>query len=175
MVAIGAVLTILAGLGTVRILADPTVHWAWVATGALVSVAGVWAGVPEVGPAVVVGGVIAGLAVITALTRASWTRSAGLGLAAAIGWAALSGAAGRPWATVGGALCTGIAPWVAVLPRVRKLPSRRRAAPSFLAAHVILVSLAARWIGIVPHAGWLRVAAVAVAGLAVATTTRPRA
>ena len=45
--AVGALLMTLAALGASRLLADSAVHWAWVATGALISTAGVWAGVPD--------------------------------------------------------------------------------------------------------------------------------
>jgi hypothetical protein len=40
---------------------------------------------------------------------------------------------------------------------------------------MVLVLLAARWIGVDPHAGWGRVAIVAFAGIAVAMATRRRA
>ena len=173
MVAIGGLLTVLAGAGTARLLTD--LRWWWVAAGAIVSAAGVWAGVPEVGPAVLVGGGLTGLVTTTAVTRATWAPSAGVGVAAILGWAALSGAAGRPWATVGGALCAGIAPGLAIRPVLPTLSQSRSAGPWLLGAHTVLVILAARWIGVVPHAGWSRVAVVAVAGLAVATATRPRA
>jgi hypothetical protein len=174
MVAVGALVTILAGAGTARLLADPAVHWGWVAAGALISAGGVWAGVPETGPAVVVGSAFTGLVTSAALTRARWGPSAGAGVAAALGWAALSGAVGRPWASVGGALCTGMAPWVALRPLL-PLSWRRSPPPWLLGGHIVLVILAARWIGVIPYAGWLRVAVVALAGLAVATATRPRA
>ncbi|MCA1846966.1 MAG: hypothetical protein LC792_27975 [Actinobacteria bacterium] len=175
MVAVGALLTLLAGVGAARLLADPVVHWGWVATGALISAAGIWAGVPETGPAVVVGGALTGLVTTAALTRASWAPSAGVGVAAVLGWAAQSGAAGRPWASIGGALCTGMAPWLAIRPVLPRLSRSPGAGPWFLGAHIALAVVAARWIAVVPHAGWHRVAAVAVAGLAVATATRPRA
>jgi hypothetical protein len=175
MVAVGVLLTMLAGAGTARLLADPVGHWGWVAAGSLISAAGVWAGVPEVGPAVVVGGGFTGLVATAALTRASWAPSAGVGVAAVLGWAAQSGAVGRPWASVGGALCTGIAPWLAIRPLLPTFSWSRRVGPWVLGAHTVLVILAARWVGVVPEAGWHRVALVAVAGLAVATATRPRA
>ena len=129
MVAVGALVTMLAGAGIARLLADPAVHWGWVAAGALISAGGVWAGVPETGPAVVVGGVFAGLVTAAALTRASWAPSAGVGVAAALGWAALSGAVGRPWASVGGALCTGMAPWLAIRPLLPTLSWSRNKTP----------------------------------------------
>jgi hypothetical protein len=175
MVAFGALLTVLAGAGAARLLADPAFHWRWVAVGALISAAGVWAGVPETGPAVVAGGGFSGLATTAALTRASWAPSAAVGLAAVLGWAAQSGAAGRPWASVGGALCAGIAPWFAIRPLLPTFAWSRPAGPWLLGAHTVLVALAARWIAVVPHAGWHRVVLVAVAGLAVAMATRPRA
>ena len=173
MIAAGGIVTVLAGAGAVRILADPRIHWAWVAAAAVSSAAGVWAGVPETGPALVAAGGIAGLAGAAALTGAHWEPAAGLGLAAVVGWAALSGAAGRPWAALGGALCTGVAPWFALRPVFRRRrPSPR---PWLLAAHVALVVLAARWIGVHPHAGWGRVAVVALAGMAVAMVSRRQA
>ena len=174
MVFVGGVLMMLAGVGIAGLLAD-AVPWGWVAAGALISTAGVWAGVPEVGPAVVVGGCLTGLGTTAALFRASWAPSAGLGVAAVIGWAALTGAAGRPWAAVGGALCAGMAPWLALRPLLPTNPWSWRAGPWLLGAHAVLVVVAARWIAVVPQAGWHRVAVVGVAGLAVATATRPRA
>src|SRR5207244_3146213 len=114
MVVVGAIVTVLGSLGAFRLLAGCEVGWGWVAAGSLVSIAGVWAGVPETGPALITGGALAGLAVATAVTRSHWVPSAGLGIAAVVGWAALAGAVGRPWATLGGALCTGVAPWVAL-------------------------------------------------------------
>lgn len=175
MAAVGAFITGLAGFGTVRLLADHGLGWRWVAAGSLVSAAGVWAGVPETGPAVLAGGVLVGLATCGTLTRARWAPAAGLGVAVALGWAALSGAAGRPWAAVGGALCTGAAPWFALRPLLPRLARLRRPGPWLLVAHAALVVLAARWIGVEPDAGWARVAVVVVAGLAVAAATQRRA
>jgi hypothetical protein len=177
MVAIGAIVTMLAGAGAARLLADPATHWAWVAAGALMSAAGVWAGVPETGPALLVAGGIAGLAATAALTGARWAPAAGMGVAAVLGWAALSGAAGRPWSALGGALCTGVAPWFALCPPLRA-PYRSRSQsprPWLLGAHTALVILAARWIGVDPHSGWGRVAIVAFGGLVVTMATRRRA
>jgi hypothetical protein len=175
MIAAGAMVTTLAGAGMARLLADPVIHWAWAAAGALISAAGVWAGVPETGPSVLAAGGIAGLAAAAALTGARWTSMAGWGIATVLGWAALSGAAGRSWAALGGALCTGVAPWFAL---TSLLPGRgvvRSPRPWFLGAHAALVVLAARWIGVDPHAGWLRVAVVAFVGIAVSMTTRRQA
>ena len=175
MVTVGLIVTLVGGVGTRRLLADPSTHWGWVATGALMSVAGVWAGVPETGPALLAAGAIFGLAGSAALTGARWAPTAGIAVAAVLGWAALSGAAGRPWAALGGALCTGVAPWLALWPPFWA-PSRSRS-PSLrlLGAHMALVILAARWIGVNPHAGWGRVAIVAFAGLVVTVASRRRA
>jgi hypothetical protein len=171
----GALVTLFGGAGAIRLLADPAVAWGWVAAGTLVSAAGVWAGVPETGPAVLVGGGLAGLTVAAALTRARWAPAAGASAAAVIGWAALSGAAGRPWAAIGGALCSGVAPWFALRPLL-PMPSRSWSpGPWLLGAHAVLVMFASRWIGVVPHAGWLRVAVLAAVGLSVAVATRRRA
>jgi hypothetical protein len=175
MVVVGALLAILAGVGTARLLADRAVHWGWVAGATLISAAGVWAGVPETGPAVVAGGALTGLVTAAAMSRASWAPSAGVGVAAVLAWAAQSGAAGRPWASVGGALCTGMAPWLAVRPMLPRFSWSRSAGPWLLWAHIVLVVLAARWIAVVPHVAWVRVAVIAVAGLTVATATQPRA
>ena len=175
MAAAGVVGTILAGVGATRLLAEPGIHWAWVAAGALVSAAGVWAGVPETGPALLAGGAIIGLAGSAALTGARWAPAAGLGLAAVLGWAAASGAAGRPWAIVGGTLCTGIAPWFAARQPVSTPWRGRNPGAWLLGAHLVLAILAARWIGVAPHPGGQRVAIVAAAGLAVALVTRRRA
>ena len=175
MTAAGVLITVLAGLGAVRLLADPAIGWAWVASGTLISTFGVYAGVPETGPPLLVGGAVAGLAATAALARSRWLPTAGGGLGAVMGWAALSGAAGRPWAAVGGALCTGLAPWFALRPLLPTLSLSRPPRPWLLAAHALLVIVAARWIGVDPHAGWRRVAVVATVGLAVAMTTRRQA
>ncbi len=169
--ALGVVVTSMAGVGAVRLLADRSVEPVWVAMGSVVSAAGVWAGVPETGPALLVGGGLMGLAVASVVTRSRWGPAAGLGAAAVLCWAALSGAAGRPWAAIGGALCTGVAPWFALRPR--SLPVRRATPPAswLLGAHCILVLLAARWIGVVPDAGWGRVAFVGCVGTAVVCAT----
>jgi len=174
MVAAGVVVTVLAGAGSARLLAAPGGGWRWTAVGSLVSAAGVWAGVPETGPALLAGGALTGLAAVAVVTGSRWAPTAGLGAAGVIGWAALSGAAGRPWAALGGALCTGLAPWLALVPPVR--PGRgRHVGPPLLAAHTALVAVAARWIGVTPAAGWGRVTVVAAAGLAVAIAARWRA
>jgi hypothetical protein len=175
MVVAGVIVTILAALGAARLLTDPAFHWAWAAAGALISAAGIWAGVPETGPALLVAGGLAGLASAAALSRAHWTSAAGWGVATVLGWAALSGAARYPWAPLGGALCTGVAPWSALC---SLLPSRRGSrspSPWLLGAHVALVIFAARWIAVDPDAGWGRVAIVAFAGIAVSVTARRRA
>jgi hypothetical protein len=174
-VAAGALVLVLAGAGAARLLTDPAIGWGWVAAGALVSALGVWAAVPETGPALLVGGSLVGLTATAGLSRAAWAPAAGAGLAAVVGWAALSGASGRPWAAIGGALCAGLAPWLAVRPLL-PAPSRGwTAGPWLLCAHAVLVLLAARWIGVVAHAGWPRVAVVATAGAAVAGATRSTA
>ena len=174
-IAAGVVMTLLAGAGTARLLADPAIHQGWVAAGGLVSVVGVWAGVPETGPVLLVGGALMGLAAMAALTRAHWAPSAGVGAAALLGWAALSGAAGRPWAALGGTLCTGVAPWCAVHWLLAPGRGSRGPRPWLLAAHMVLVVLAARWIGVDPHAGWVRVVIVGLAGGVVAIVHRPQA
>jgi len=178
MVAAGALVTMLAGAGAARCLADRVTHWAWVAAAVLISAAGVWAGVPETGPALLVAGSLIALVATTALTGSCWAPTAGVGLAALLGWAALSGAAGRPWAAVGGALCTGVAPWLALRPRVPTACGSgiKGGSPLWLlGAHLALVLLAARWIGVDPHAGWGRVAIVVFAGIAVAMAAGRRA
>jgi len=175
MVAVGVVITLAGGLGAARLLADPAVGWGWVAAGSLASAAGVWAGVPETGAALLAGGGLTGLAAAAVVTRSRWGPTAGFGVAAVVGWAALSGAAGRPWAAVGGALCTGLAPWFALRPPRRVIRPDRSRGPWLLGAHALLVIVAARWIGVVADAGWGRVAIVAAAGLAVAVTAARRA
>ena len=170
----GAILALFAGAGTARLLAEPAIGWPSVAVGALISAAGVWAAVPETGPALLVGGVVAGLAAGAALTRSQWERSAGMGLAAVLGWAALIGAAGRPWAALGGALCFGVAPWFGLLPLSATGLGRVRSF-GLLGGHIALVILAARWIGVDPHAGWSRVVILAVAGMVLAMIVRRQA
>jgi hypothetical protein len=51
MVAAGVVVTLLACVGSVRLLAARGIGWQWTAVGSLVATAGVWSGVPETGPA----------------------------------------------------------------------------------------------------------------------------
>jgi hypothetical protein len=175
MAAVGAFVVVLAGAGVARLLSDAAVGWGWVAAGTLVSAGAVWAGVPETGPVLLAGGALTGLATTAVLTRSRWAPTAGAGVAAVVGWAALSGAAGRPWAAVGGALCTGVGPWFALRPLLPSPAWGRDPGPWLLGVHMALVVLAARWIGVEPHAGWGRVAVVAGAGLAVAVATRRRA
>jgi hypothetical protein len=175
MVGAGAVITVLAGAGAAHLLADSVTHWAWVAAGALISAGGVWAGVPETGPAVLAAGGILGLAAAAGLTRARWTSTAGWGVACVLGWAALSGAAGRPWAALGGALCTGVAPWLALASLFSGRRPSRKSGPWLLGAHLALVILAARWIGVDPHAGWIRVGIVAFVGIGVSMSTSRQA
>ncbi|MDQ1498779.1 MAG: hypothetical protein QOI86_2119, partial [Actinomycetota bacterium] len=62
MVALGAGVMLAAGLGAASLLADPALGWGWVAAGSVVSAAGVWAGVPETGPALLAGGTLTGFA-----------------------------------------------------------------------------------------------------------------
>jgi hypothetical protein len=168
----GGLVTGLAAVGAVRLLADAAIPSAWVVIGSLLSTVGVWAGVPETGPALLAGGGLTGLAVAAALTRSRWAPAAGAGVAAVVGWAALSGASGRPWAAVGGALSAGVAPWWALRPLLPTQTWGPKAGPWLLCAHGVLVGLAARWIGVAPHAGWNRVAVVAVLGFAVAAAGR---
>jgi len=170
--AAGVLVTLLAGAGAARLVDDPTVGWRWVAAGALISAAGVWGGVPETGPALLAGGGLTGLVGAARVTRSSWSPAAGMGIAVILGWAALSGAAGRPWAALGGTLCTGVAPWYTLGRPPRPACRSRSPGPGLLFAHTALVVLAARWIGVVPEAGWSRVLVVGVAGLAVAATVR---
>lgn len=175
MAAAGALIMVLAGCGAGRLRAESAVGWRWVAAGSLASAAGIWAGVPETGPAVLAGACLSGLAASGALTRAKWAPGAGMGLAAVLGWAALSGASGRPWAAVGGALCSGVAPSFALWPRLPVRVRSRPPGPWLLVAHLGLVVLAARWVGVDPDAGWARVVILAIVGLGVAGVTRRRA
>jgi len=175
LVAVGGLIVVLAAAGVVRFLGDSGLHWRWVGVAALVSAGGVWAAVPETGPALVAGGALAGLVAAGLLTGARWAPSAGVGVAAALGWAALSGASDRPWAALGGALCAGVAPWLAVRP---VLPTPRwsgRPGPWFLAGHLGLVIASSRWIAIDPRPDWGRVSVVAIAGVLVAMAYRPQA
>ena len=178
MVAAGAIVTMLAGAGAFRCLADRATHWAWVAAAALISAAGVWAGVPETGPALLAGGGLIGLVASAAARpglagprRRAWVWPP------FSGGPRSSGAAGRPWAALGGALCTGVAPWLALRPLVPTSCGSwsQRPRPWLLGAHMALVLLATRWVGVDPHAGWGRVAIVVFAGMAVAMATRRQA
>lgn len=173
--AAGAVVIVLAGFGTRYLLAEWAVDWRWVAAGSLVSMSGVWAGVPETGPALLAGGALTGLTLAALVTRSRWAPAAGAGLGALLGWAALSGAAGRPWAAVGGALCAGVAPSFAFRPLLLAPIGIREAGPWLLGVHTVLVLLSARWIGVDPQAGWNRAAVVVAAGLFLAGATRRRA
>lgn len=173
--ALAALVVVLAAIGARRLLADRAVGWGWVAAGALASAACIWAGVPETGPVILVGGALAGSSAAAVLFGARWAPSAGPGAAAVLGWAALSGARGGTWATMGGALCCGVAPWFAVRGRLRAGRWRANAGPALLLAHFAVAALAARWIGVVPDAGWHRVGIVALAGFAAAGVLSRRA
>lgn len=175
MVAVAAAVVVLAAIGARRLLADPAAGWGWVAAGTLASAACIWGAVPETGPVILAGGALAGHSAAAALTGARWAPSAGLAAAAVLGWAALSGAVGRPWAAVGGALCSGVAPWFAIRRRGGADRWGAAAGPWLLVAHFALAALAARWIGVVPDAGWLRVGIVALAGFAVVGVSSRRA
>jgi hypothetical protein len=175
MAAVGVLVTLLACVGSGLLLTDEHIRWEWVAAGALTSASAVWAGVPETAPAVLAAGCLTGVAVYAAFTGSSLSPAAGAGMAAVIGWAALSGASGRPWAEVGGALCTGVAPWLAVRTLLPVSGLGLRPGPWLLCAHAGLAALAARWIGVVPHAGWGRVAAMAAFGLAMTAIARREA
>ena len=175
MVALAAIVAILAGVGATRLLADSPANWAWLAVAALVSAGGVWAGVPETAPALLAAGGMAGLIAAARLTAARWAPTAGLGLGLILGWAALTGAAGRPWAALGGALCSGVAPWFALPRRSPNRGNSLGARPWLLGAHASIVFVAARWIGVDPAPGWGRVAIVIFAGVLVACAARRQA
>jgi hypothetical protein len=165
-----SLLIVVAGAsGARRVARGWTRDGRWVGLALLASSVGVWAGVPETGPAIVVGGVIAGLTLVSG--RAGVTPTGAAVLTLAIGWAALAGAIGRPWASVGGALALGALPGLGV---ARVLPRRwsRPAGPWLLAAHVVLAAIAARWIGVAPNAGWARVAVVLGASMTVGLPAR---
>lgn len=170
--AVGLLLTLMACVGSHLLLADYRIGWGWIAAGAWVSAVGVWAAVPETGPPILAGACLTGLATTAAFTRSSLAPAAGAGMAAIVGWAALSGAGGRPWAAIGGVLCTGVAPWFVLRPLL-PLPVRSwRPGPWLLCGHAVLAVLAARWIAVNPHAGWSRVTTIAIVGLAVAVVPR---
>lgn len=128
------------------------------------SAVGVWMGVPETGPPILVGSVIGGMALVS--WRRGLTPAAAAVSTLAIGWAAASGAVDRPWALVGGALCVGILCGLA-LPPSAVLARATRPGPWLIAVQAVFVVLAARWIGVAPNAGWWRV--VVVVTLSVAT------
>ena len=172
MAAIGGFVTIMACVGSGTLLADSRIRWEWVAAGALTSTAGVWAGVPETGPPVLAAACFAGLAAQAAVSRSYLSPAAGAGMAVVVGSAAFIGASGRPWAMIGGALCTGIAPWFSLRRLLPESPLSWPPGPWLLCAHAGLTALAARWISVDPQPGWGRVAAVAFAGLAVVLITR---
>jgi hypothetical protein len=169
----GAGVILLAAIGFAYLVTNVAGASVGVTAGSLVSAGGIYIGVPETGPAVIVGGVLTGLAGALVVTRSRWCPSAGAGVAVALGWAALSGATGRPWAAVGGALCTGLAPWFALRPLLAHFRSGRPPGTWLLGMHVMLVFLGARWIGVDPDPGWFRVVVVVLAGLAVVAATRP--
>jgi hypothetical protein len=171
---VGVLLTLLACIGSSALLADSRVSWRWNTAGALISAVGVWAAVPETGPAVLAAGCLIGLAAMAAATGSELSPSAGAGMAAILGWAALTGAVGRPWATIGGVLCTGAAPWFAFMPLLSVAERRRQLGLWFLCAHAGLAALAARWIAADPHAGWTRAGTLAAAGVVLAAFTRLR-
>jgi hypothetical protein len=172
---VAAVLIGLSGARGAACLLRRPGYWPSVAAGALVSAAGVWAAVPETGPALLAAGCLTGLFATAAITRSRWGPQAGVGVAVLLAWAVLSGAAGRPWAVVGGALCAGVAPWLGLRPLLPSVSWGWTPGPWLLGVHAGLVLLASRWIGIVPNPGAGRVVTVAVVGLAVAVVTRQKA
>jgi hypothetical protein len=166
-----ALAVVACGIGGASQLLAPR-NTPWAELGAAISLAGVFLGVPETGPSVIVLGVLAGFAVAVATRRGRVGRSMSVGFGVGFAWAVVSGATGRPWAAVGGALCVGLAPWLGVRRWLPGLGTGISAGPWLLAVHAAIVLAAARWIAVVPDPGWERVAVLAVAGLATALVTR---
>lgn len=136
----------------------------------LVCCGGVWLGVPENDPALALIGVVVGLVVFR---RASDRRIGhGLGMFAVV--TVVFGAVGRDHALVGGLVC--LAPLAAVAV-TEWMPRPRWAAPPpvFLVGAALLSLVAARWVGVVPGAPWVRVGVLLVGSLVLAAVTRPTA
>lgn len=130
---------------------------------------GVWLAVPENNPALVVAGVVVGLALFGRLSD----PGVGWGLSVAAAWAVVLGARDTGWSFVGGLLC--LSPLVAVGLRTTLLSGvRGRLAPwPWLVAGGGAVSFAAaRWVGVAPDASWARVVAVGGAAGALALLVR---
>jgi hypothetical protein len=172
--ALAALVLCAAGAGTVVIAGTGRQAWRWVAAGALLSLSGVFLAVPETGPAVVAAGVTLGLVGAAVSTRSGIAPLGGAALAVLVGWAALSGAVGRSSAVLGGCLCTGLAPWLALRGR---LPTDRwglRPGWWLLAVHGALVIAAARWVAIAPTVQVDRASVLIAAALLTTIATRWR-
>jgi hypothetical protein len=169
---VGGLLTLMACFGGRRLPSDLQLGWGWTVAGALASAVAVWAAVPETTPAVLAGACLTGVALSAAATRSVLSPAAASGMAAVIGWAALSGAEGRPWAAVGGVLCVGVAPWFALKQPLFPTARTVSAGTWLLGAHAALAVTAARWSAVDQNPGWLRVMAVGMIGMATAAVTR---
>lgn len=130
---------------------------------------GVWLAVPENNPALVVGGVVVGLALFGRLSD----PGVGWGLSVAAAWAVVLGARDTGWSFVGGLLC--LSPLVAVGLRTTVLSGvRGRLAswPWLVAGGGAVSFAAARWVGVAPDASWPRVVVVGAAAGALALLVR---
>ena len=159
------VVGLLAGLGYERVGGGPFVAPLLLLGG----LGGVWLAVPENNPALVVAGLVVGLALFGRLSD----PGVGWGLSVAAAWAVVLGARDTGWSFVGGLLC--LSPLVAVGLRTTLLSSvRGRLAPwPWLVAGGGAVSFAAaRWVGVAPDASWARVAVVGAAAGALALLVR---
>ena len=120
-----------------------------------VSVAGVWATVPDVEAAVVALGAALPPALLGWPSPLARSGLVALGLAGSLAsagllvWVVATGGAGRPGSMVGGLACLGV---LGVEPVARRLAGRGPAgpplpAPLLAAAHLVLVAVAARVVG----------------------------
>lgn len=166
LVAATAVLALLAastGVTLARRWPAPVVLVAFV-----ISLGGMWAGVPENDHIVLLGALLTGLGV--AAGRATLTATATVGCVALLGGAAVVGGVGRTLPTVGGLLCFALL-WalpIGAALRRRRLAVGRAAALPLATAHIVVAAVSARWIASSSEATWTRVGIVAALSVAAA-------
>ncbi|WP_436796300.1 hypothetical protein [Actinospongicola halichondriae] len=130
--------------------------------------AGVWLGVPENDPVLIVVGVIVGLLAVGRHRDAG----VGWGLGLALAWTVVIGSVDTGWSFVGGLLC--LSPLVAVALRpLVPAPRFSLAAWPWVVVGAWSVSLvAARWVAVAPDATWTRVVAVGAGAAALGLVVR---
>jgi hypothetical protein len=136
----------------------------WVHLMGLVSLGGVWAGVPDTEPAVILGGAVL-VPALVGLIAGRGSCADRIAYLTAVTLAAWLGAAGVP-SLVAGVACVGLLAW----------PARTRTVPAVV-AHTLVVTISSRVVSRLPwtHALGLAAVLVVASGVAVAPLTRARA